>query len=115
MSIVVQQPQRRFAFLRAGFASDTSTAVLGIRELSACTDTSAPRTLTISSADIAASVDTEIFLFSVSDESGAANTNNITIDTEGSETIEGVASIDITEDFGSVTLYAAGGNLFTVY
>lgn len=112
MGIVIHRPQRRFSFVRAGFAASTTTGALGVRELYACTDTSAPRTLTISSAQIAASVDSEIFLFTVIDESLGANANNITIDTEGAELIGGASSIVITENGGSVTLYASGGNLF---
>lgn len=112
MTLVVQRPQRRFAALRAPFATSTSTAVLGIREIYACTSTAAPRTLTISSADIASSVDTEIWVFDVEDESGGANMNNITIATEGSETIDGAATVVITEDFGSVRLYSNGSDLF---
>ncbi len=43
-----------------------------------------------------------------------ATTNNITIDTEGSETIDGASSVSITTNYGSVTLASNGTNLFTI-
>lgn len=48
------------------------------------------------------------------DESGAAATNNITIATEGSETIDGAATDTIAGDYGGVTYYSDGTNWFTV-
>lgn len=41
-----------------------------------------------------------------------AGTNNITIDTEGSETIDGEATLVITSDGESVSLYCDGSDLF---
>lgn len=97
----------------AEFAASTNTGALGRKSLYACTDTGAPRTLTISSADIAAGSPTEPWFFTVSDKSGGANTNNITVATEGAETIDGGPLVIIFVNFGSLALYSDGSNLFS--
>ena len=67
------------------------------------TDTSSARTVTILTEDIV--VDR---LFIIKDESGAASFNNITIETEGTETIDGSTDDQaITADHGFLKLYAA--------
>jgi hypothetical protein len=98
------------------FSGDASTGALSSRprRVYACVDTSSPRTLTISSAQIASATDADVWVFTVKDETDAANANNITLDTVGAETIDGAASVAITTDSGSVTLYTRGGNLFSV-
>ncbi len=48
----------------------------------------------------------------IKDAANNANTNNITIDTEGAETIEGAATYVISADGGSVELYSDGSNWF---
>ena len=53
-------------------------------------------------------------IYTVKDESGAAATNNITVATEGSETIDGAATATIAENYGCVTYYSDGTNWFTV-
>ena len=50
--------------------------------------------------------------FTIKDESGAAATNNITIDTEGSENIDGSATDVISDNFGGKTYYSDGTNWF---
>jgi sugar lactone lactonase YvrE len=50
----------------------------------------------------------------VKDAGGNANTNNITIDTEGDETIDGSATNVINSDYGSVHLYSDGSNWFII-
>lgn len=52
--------------------------------------------------------------YTIKDESGAAATNNITVATEGSETIDGVATDTIGENYGSKTYYSDRTNWFTV-
>ena len=49
----------------------------------------------------------------IKDVGGSANTNNITIATEGSETIDGAASTSISTNHGVVRLFSDGTNWFT--
>ncbi|MEE9393691.1 MAG: hypothetical protein V3W41_14405 [Planctomycetota bacterium] len=97
---------------RSGIALYDSTAVSADYpnvEILGVTDTTAPRTITLQSAQIAVVG----FLFEINDESGGANVQNITIDTEGAQTIDGVASVNITENFGGVRFYTNGSNVFS--
>jgi hypothetical protein len=48
----------------------------------------------------------------IKDEGGAAATNNITIDGDGSETVDGVTTADIISPYGSLNLYSDGSNWF---
>lgn len=96
------------------FAVNSNTAGLGVKSLYSYTGTGTPRTLTVSSADIAAGSPTVPWIFKVKDKAGAAGTDNFTIATQGVETIDGVASIALTVNFASVTLYSDGFNLFSV-
>lgn len=75
----------------------------------AVTNTAAPRTITISTAH---TVNGRGMI--VKDESGAAGTNNITVDTEGGELIDGLASIKITANYGVLKIYSDGTNWFTL-
>lgn len=95
-----------FAVERLASAVSVSTVdevIIGI------TDTSAARTVTIQTADITAGTR----LFIIKDESGAAGTNNITIATQGSETIDGASTITISANYGVARLYSNGSNLFS--
>ncbi len=49
----------------------------------------------------------------VNDESGNASSNNITVDTESSQSIDGSSSTTITSDYGSLKLYSDGTDWFT--
>jgi len=92
-------------FKRVATATNLTTSnanIIGV------TSTAAPRTITIGSTDVE-----EGFVIIVKDESGNAGTNNITVATEGSETIDGVASVTITSDYGVVKMYSDGTNWFT--
>jgi hypothetical protein len=53
--------------------------------------------------------------FVVKDESGAANTKNITIKTTGSETIDGQTSIILESPFSAVNIYSDGTSKFFIY
>jgi len=48
----------------------------------------------------------------IKDEDGNASTNNITIATEGAETIDGSATLTIDVNYNSVSLYSDGSNWF---
>jgi hypothetical protein len=50
----------------------------------------------------------------VKDAGGGATANNITIDTEGSETIDGAATLVIAVDYGYAELYSDGTNWFVL-
>lgn len=102
----------------AKFSTSTNTgaltATLTTNNVFACTDTSTARTLEISTATISqGSVSRPVYI-TVKDESGNAATNNITISTENLELIDGVASIDITANYGNLTMYSDGVNLYIV-
>jgi hypothetical protein len=65
-------------------------------------------TVTVSSDDIAAQR-----VIVVKDKGGGAGTDAITVDTEGSENIDGSASTTISTDYGVLRLYSDGDNLFS--
>jgi hypothetical protein len=48
----------------------------------------------------------------IKDAGGNASVNNITIDTEGSETIDGAATYVISSDYDAINLYSDGSNWF---
>jgi len=50
----------------------------------------------------------------IKDASGNANTNNIIVNTEGSEIIDGSATLVINIDYGSATIYSDGNNWFII-
>lgn len=74
----------------------------------AVTSTAAPRTITIPSKIIAL----KDWKIEISDESGGAAANNITIATQGSEKINGADTYKITNNYGSATIRSNGSNLF---
>ncbi len=76
-------------------------------------DTSVDRVITISSADIINTL-TIGQIITINDESGGAGTNNILIETQGSETIDTFPFVAISVNFGSVAVYSDGTNLFTL-
>lgn len=53
--------------------------------------------------------------FTIKDEAGNANINNITIKTAGSDTIDGVTSIMLESPYSAVNLYSNGSNKFFIY
>tara|TARA_B100001093_G_C26825989_1_gene1014016 strand:+ start:139 stop:1218 length:1080 start_codon:yes stop_codon:yes gene_type:complete len=53
--------------------------------------------------------------FTIKDEGGSAETNNITILTTGDDTIDGVTSITIESAHGAVNLYSDGSSKFFIY
>ena len=65
-------------------------------------------TITLASATVTAGR-----IVIIKDVGGSAGTNNITIATEGSETIDGAASSTISSNYGVVRLFSDGTNWFT--
>jgi hypothetical protein len=53
--------------------------------------------------------------FIIKDEAGNANSNNITVRTAGSDTIDGQTSIILESPYAAVNLYSNGTNKFFVY
>ncbi len=53
-------------------------------------------------------------MFVIKDEGGSASLNNITIDPNGTEQIDGQATYTINTDGGSVTIYTDGSNWFII-
>lgn len=98
---------RRPTFLRTEVDSATSN-IDGQSHVVGVTYTSTGAvTLTITSDAIASG-----FLLHIKDEGGNAGTNNITIATEGAETIDGQVSITVNADYNKVSLYSNGSNVF---
>jgi len=101
-------PRPSYIFDRVSTAVSNNTAAMGPHYIYGVTDTSASRTITISTADM-----TDGRNFLIKDESGGAGSNNITIATEGAQTIDGAASVTISVDYGVARLYSNGTNLFS--
>jgi hypothetical protein len=53
--------------------------------------------------------------FTIKDEAGNANTNNIIIKTTGTDEIDGVSSVVIESPYGAVNVYSNGSNKFFIY
>ncbi len=53
-------------------------------------------------------------IYTIKDESGSASSNNITVSTEGSETIDGSATDVISIDYGAKTFYSDGSDWFEI-
>lgn len=69
---------------------------------------SSPVTITILTSQILKGT-----LFIIKDGSGNASTNNVTVATEGSETIDGASTVDIIVDYGVIRLFVNGTNLLS--
>lgn len=85
----------------------TDPITLGVYII-AITNSSAPRTVTLQTADTVAGRE-----YIINDEGGQAGTFNITVDTQGSQTIDGKTSVPIVADHGSLNVYSDGVNWFT--
>jgi len=53
--------------------------------------------------------------FTIKDESGAADTKNITILTSGSQTIDGQASVVLESPYAAINIYSNGSDKFFIY
>jgi len=83
--------------------TSTSNLIIGV------TNTATARTITLQTADCVARR-----IIIVKDQSGGAGINNITIATQGAETIDGAATAVIAANYGQVTLYSNGTNWFII-
>jgi len=87
----------------AAIASDVTLTNLTINLV----DTSAVRSLALPSAN------TNLYLI-IKDKTGSAGSNNITITTPGSETIDGVSTATISNAYGSLIIVSDGTNYFAI-
>jgi len=95
---------------RQATAVDLTAATFLGRRITSVTNVGAGRAIEISTAVI----NKNGWVGTFKDETGGAAANNITISTEGAETIDGAATVVIGVNYGSVTLYSNGSNLFTM-
>lgn len=90
----------------------TTTAIDYTALVSDCiigvTNTAIPRTITLPAAATCG----EGFIYHIKDESGGAGANNITIDADGAETIDGALTVLINTNYGSKSLYCTGAAWF---
>jgi hypothetical protein len=75
------------------------------------TSTAAPRTITLIASSNYSAANPGVIV--VKDESGGAAANNITIDGNGAETINGAATLVINTNYGVAVLYNNGTGWFT--
>jgi len=87
----------------ATYTATTDDVYIGV------TSTAAARTINLPAAAVCGSGKRYV----IKDESGAANTNNITVDPNASETIDGATARVISTAYGSVTVVCNGANWFT--
>lgn len=92
------------------FATAEDVTFSGRQMIVGVTDTSAARTITLATRLMTDDFDARIII--IKDESGGAAGNNITVATEGSETIDGAASLLINVNYGGVQLYSDRNNWF---
>ena len=95
------------SYKRTASATDYTAKVSDF--IIAITNTGAARTVNLPPV-ASAGVGT---VYIVKDESGGAGTNNITIDGDGSETIDGATTKVINTNYGAVRLYCTGSAWFT--
>jgi len=88
--------------------NDTNYTVLEADHLVAYTALTAARTVTLTDALCA-----DGRTYDIKDEAGAAGTWNITIDPEGTTTIDGATTAVIDGDYNSLTVYCRGSAWFT--
>jgi hypothetical protein len=99
------QLKESFAVYRVGTGISATSAgqtIIGV------TNTSAARTITLATADV---VPGRVII--IKDETGGAAANNITVNTQGGQTIDGVSTVTITANYGVLRVYSDGNNWFT--
>ena len=53
--------------------------------------------------------------FTIKDEAGNADVNNITVVADGSDTIDGTAQVVLESPYAAINLYSNGSNKFFIY
>jgi len=86
----------------------------GTRNTLGYTGTGEPVTLTISTSTITQGTATTPIYIDIKDQGGDAFNNNIIIETEDTQTIDGAGLVTITANYGVIRLYSNGSQLFTV-
>lgn len=94
----------QFGDIRRNAQAGNYTIIAADPDYIGITSTAAARTITLPTANLLAPGRT----FTVKDESGAAATNNITVQRAGTDTIEGANTKVINTNYGSVRLYTDG-------
>lgn len=95
-------------------AADYNPSVLTNNYLISFTDTAAARSCIISTEDEDSGTTGIPRIFIIKDESGNAGTNNITVTLESGGNIDGSASLVISSNYASITLYIDGTNAWLV-
>ena len=54
-------------------------------------------------------------MFIIKDEGGSAASNNVIVASSGSDTIDGVTSVTIATNYGSVSVYSDGGTKYYTF
>lgn len=87
----------------------SNTTISGRCDIAGVDSSGGAVTVTLSSSLIS-----EGYPISLKDIGGAAGTNTITIETEGSETIDGSTSGSISTNYGAATLFSDGTNWYGI-
>lgn len=96
INAIIQKVFARRQSVTADYTVEKFDGYIGV------TDTSVARTITLPGGVV------EGHQVIVKDESGAAGTNNITIDGNGTETIDGALTVAIDTNYGAMTLISNG-------
>jgi hypothetical protein len=99
------QLKESFAFYRLGTGASVQSSgqtIIGV------TSTASARTITLATADVVLGR-----VIIIKDESGGAAVNNITVNTQGGQTIDGVSTVTISANYGVLRVYSDGNNWFT--
>lgn len=119
VGIGIASPSQKFTIngdigiKRTASAVDYNPSILTDDYLIAITDTSVARAVTISTEDVQSGSTANPRIMIIKDESGNAGTNNITVSGETGN-IDGSASFAIAANYGSITIYADGTNIWIV-
>lgn len=89
--------------------ADAAIEVAATDQLVAATGVTAPRAITLPLASTMAGQ-----RVSVKDETGNANTHNLTVTRSGSDTIDGATTYVISTNYGFATFYSNGTNWFRI-